>query len=112
MYKPNEIYWGLGIENETYLEVYDGIEVPPYFIQNQHVSERYSVNYWKIYKPDILKKAMLFCVKRHLPLLINGHSFSRTDAHGNSETTFSKIPRPNPKFSGKTLFSALDISGN
>ena len=49
-------YWGIGIENESYLMFQDLITVKKEFIQNNHKRERYSVNYWTNFKEDILKK--------------------------------------------------------
>jgi len=36
MYKPDEVYWGLGIENETYLELEGGVVKPIDFIKKNH----------------------------------------------------------------------------
>jgi hypothetical protein len=47
MYKPDEVYWGLGIENETYLEIEDGVKKPIDFLKKNHKRERYSVDYYK-----------------------------------------------------------------
>ena len=48
-YKPNDFFWGVGIENETYLEVSGKFYAKgSFFLENQS-TERYSVNYFKNY---------------------------------------------------------------
>ncbi len=48
LYKPNDVYWGLGIECEAYIET-DAETVTGDFFKNQK-QERYSVDYFKSYK--------------------------------------------------------------
>ena len=51
-YKPNEIFFGFGIESEYYLEFEKEYEFDYLkFIQN-HNKERYSVDYYSNYKSD------------------------------------------------------------
>ena len=110
MYKPDEVYWGLGIENETYLELEGGVVKPIDFIKKNHKRERYSVDYWTTYKPDSLTKALdAYCVEPtiSLPLLINGHTLTKTDMCGEPKSLYANNYTPNPKFSGKTLFENL-----
>ena len=47
-------FWGLGIENETYLMFDKKIALTKEFIQNNHKKERYSINYYSNYKLDEL----------------------------------------------------------
>jgi len=113
MYKPDEVYWGLGIEIETYLELEGGVVKPAEFIkQNQsHKRERYSVDYWTTYKPDFLTKALdAYCVEPTvtLPLLINGHTLTHSDMRGEPKSLYRHEYTPNPKFNGKTLFENLE----
>ena len=52
-YKPNDLFWGIGIENETYLEVSVPIEETKKsgaFFLNNHKRERYSVDYYNTYR--------------------------------------------------------------
>ena len=110
-YGKGELYWGFGIENETYLEYSNPITVSKDFFLKNHKSERYSVSYYKSYKKDILSsvferyyekeyKKDQFCT---VPLLINAYSFVHTDLLCEHATLYLKNPKPNPKFSGQTI---------
>jgi len=110
MYKPDEVYWGLGIENETYLEVEDGVKKPIDFLKKNHKRERYSVDYWTTYKPDFLTKALdSYCTTPtvSLPLLINSHTLTKTDMRGQPKSLYTSKYTSNPKFNGITLFENL-----
>ena len=72
-YGANEIYWGLGIENELYLEFDKPKKVDKNFFLNNHKRERYSVDYYSNYKPECLKKAFqkyshIYCFQNTIPL--------------------------------------------
>ena len=51
-YIKNDIFWGLGIENEVYLEFENKKNVNRTFFLNNHKRERYSVNYYTNYKEN------------------------------------------------------------
>ncbi len=108
-YKPNDLYWGLGIERECYLEMH-GEPVTGLFFKNQE-RERYSVDYFKSYKPklfnEVLAKVIDLSGIYNLPVLINAHSFTKCDASGEHKTLYVKGSPPNPSFKGKTLFEEL-----
>jgi hypothetical protein len=113
---PGEVFWGLGIENETYIELEAGKEVTAEFILKNQTRERYSVNYWLQYKTGKVAELLAAWAKRlpqgpntpiKLPLLVNGHSFTKCDPWGEHATTWSANPTPNYKFAGKTLLEAL-----
>jgi len=106
-YKRFDFYWGLGIEHETYLlsartktiKTFVGAMRP----------ERYCVSYYDAYKPDILKKALADIVAKGngaltVPILVNCHSLTKCDLNGEHETTYERVPKPTPKYAGKTLF--------
>ena len=60
-YGAGELYWGLGIENEVYLEFEKKIAITKDFFLNNHKRERYSINYFSNYKDNkYLKEAFLF----------------------------------------------------
>lgn len=113
---PGEVFWGLGIENETYIELYDGRHVTAEFLHNQK-RERYSVDYWKQYKEGAVAKAIAEWIQKlphgsntlHLPLLLNGHTFTKCDAWGEHATTFAANPAPNKKYAGQTLLEMLEV---
>jgi hypothetical protein len=112
MYKPNELYWGLGIEEETYLQFTKPIYVAAPIIRTAHNAERYSVKYYTSYDSryknafsELFTDASGFYP---LPYFFNAHSFTKMDTNGNHQTTYEKNPKPNPKFSGKTFFQELE----
>ena len=111
MYGQNEIFWGLGIEEETYLQFNKLIFVSTPIIRERHAEERYSVNYYSSYKPGY-KKAFEHVFPDAsgfvgMPLFINSHAMSKLNTEGVHETTYEKVPKPNPKFIGKTFFTEL-----
>lgn len=115
MYQPNQVYWGLGIENEVYLEFEEKMKVSKQkFIEN-HKRERYSVDYFSSYKSDVLNRAFLYIVSQmestdselSLPILMNSHSLISTDKSNNHCTLYAKGTPSNPKFDGKTLSNIL-----
>jgi hypothetical protein len=104
MYKPNILYWGLGIENELYLEFENKITFKKSDFINNHKKERYSVDYYSSYKQDILKTAFKYSkYNKDFPLLLNSFSFTKTDKHNNSKTRYTKLCEDNPSFSGTVL---------
>jgi hypothetical protein len=110
-YKANDFFWGVGIEQETYIELSGNFQVLGSYILNNHKRERYSVDYFSNYKPTLLKKALKTRFKPteyyKIPLLINSHSFIHADRNENHRTTYETVPKPNPAFSGRTLFEDL-----
>jgi hypothetical protein len=112
MYGQNEIFWGLGIEEETYFQFSKPIHVATSIIRNNHKPERYSVDYYKqSFKPDYKNYFNeVFPDSRGfipMPLFLNCHALQRMDVQGNHQTTYEKVPKLNPKFGGKTLFEEL-----
>ena len=107
-YKPNDFYWGIGIEHETYIETSKLKQITLKELKENRAAERYCINYYNIYNPENLDLAFdgLFQPdsKILLPILINSHTFQKTDINGEHDTTFERVPKPNPKFNGKTIF--------
>jgi len=128
-YKPNDFFWGIGIENETYLQFTQPKIHNAKVIYNNHKPERYSVNYFNGLNPEykdllqnlypISESALALAsltdadpeiIQRYeIPLFLNSHSLQKTDLSGNHETTYEKVPKPNPKFSGQTIHDYLQI---
>ncbi len=115
-YLPGDIYWGLGIENETYIELLGGATTVAEFVRRNQKRERYSVDYWTIYKPGCVSSVIDAWIDGlplkektviKFPLLANGHTFMKTDRHGEPMTTYTRNPQPNPKFAGTTLYDDL-----
>lgn len=72
-YKPSTLYWGIGIENEIYLEFKNKIEIKKK-IFNNHQKERYSINYYENYKSEYLKSAFDY-LKQYIPEKYLFHTF-------------------------------------
>jgi hypothetical protein len=107
-YQRYGYYWGLGVEHETYLmtsqtrtvRIFDAAALKP---------ERYSVNYYAAYQPADLSGALAAVLEASggaltVPVLVNSHSFTHCDVTGEHKTTYEKVPKPNPRFNGETMF--------
>lgn len=105
-YKKNALYWGLGIENEFYFQFNDEISFSKEKFINNHSPERYSVNYFAIYKEDIFNDLLAKFDINKLPLLLNSHSFSKTDQF-NQPRSLYKSSEINPNYNGKTLWEFI-----
>jgi hypothetical protein len=117
-YRANEVYWGFGVEEETYLELDRPLTVPVEYIKSHRKRERYSVDYWNTYKAGAVEQVLDAWVSASpqkgdtlisLPLLINAHTLARTDRFGEPKKTYEADPKPNPAFCGTTLLE--DLSG-
>jgi hypothetical protein len=110
-YGENEVFWGLGIEEETYLETTKPIHVAAPILRTAHKRERYSVNYYESYKPETLGTiGQLFTDISGfytLPFFFNAHSLTKMDVKGRHATIYQKQVKPNPAFSGKSYFTSL-----
>ena len=102
----------IGIEEETYLQFTKPIYVAAPIIRTAHAAERYSVKYYTTYKPTYKDAFVALFTDASgfypLPYFFNAHSFMKMDTSGNHMTTYEKVPKPNPKFSGKTFFQKLE----
>ena len=109
-YKPNDLFWGIGIENETYLEVPNYPKVSGDFFKNQ-ARERYSVDYYSNYKANYFNCTLNKLIDKekeyNLPYLINSHALTLVDLCGEHITLYTKKGGPNPKYNGKTVFDTL-----
>jgi hypothetical protein len=105
---PDKEYWGIGIENESYIMLKSPVKVSKEFVIKNHRRERYSVDYWVNYKDDPLRLT-LERVPSHIliPQYINGYQFQKTDISGEHITLYTKEVTPNPKFNGKTINKLL-----
>jgi len=106
-YGKNELYWGIGLENELYLEFDKKYQVDKNFFLNNHKRERYSVDYYKNYIEEYVNCGFLYVSFTHtgeLPVLMNSHSLTKTDRFNQSKTLYTKLCEPNPKYCGETLW--------
>lgn len=108
-YKPNDFFWGLGVEHETYIE---SQQVTRRITESDVLSlqrpERYSVPYYKSYKPPALLQGISnfftdISRQTEIPILLNSHAFTKTDICCQPETTYERQPKLNPKYSGESL---------
>ena len=101
-------YWGLGIENETYLVSNELLDMPKETYIYSRARERYSVDYWLNYKEKPLLDALSYLSDNiQTPRYVNSHSFTRADIFKEHATLYRKIPVPNPKFTGTTVDAYL-----
>jgi len=81
-YQSNDFYWGVGIENECYLEFSKKRTVNKEFLLKNAVHERYSVNHFSNYKENIFQNSLEKILNEEeyeIPVLLNAHSFTKTD---------------------------------
>lgn len=101
-------YWGLGLENECYLQSSQKLEYETKdSIQTRLSRERYSVNYMENYHDSLryeLAERLSNIPKLKIPQLFNSHCFTKIDRKGQPSKTYTRIPQPNPKFTGKTIY--------
>jgi len=111
IYGEKEVFWGLGIEEETYFQFSKPIQVAAPLLRTAHKPERYSVSYYKSYLPETLERMKLLFTDSSgfypLPFFFNAHAFTKMDSHGNHVKTYEKHPKSNPAFRGRTLFQEL-----
>jgi hypothetical protein len=106
IYKPNEIYFGLGIENETYLMFDKPVVWKGSTIVKNQKRERYSVNYYDNFKEESIKKFMNMIEKNELyeiPLFLNTHTLVKCDKNNEHRTRYTIKCEPNTKFNGQTI---------
>ena len=109
-YKSNDFYWGVGIENECYLEFEKHRTVDKDFLLTKGLHEKYSVNHFKNYKENVFENSLLKILtdkEYQIPVLMNSHSFTKTDVNNEHETLDFIDKEPNPDYSGISIFDKL-----
>lgn len=113
-YKPNMLYWGLGIENEIYLEICKKNKIKTTDVLVKQKSERYSVDYYSNYKKYYLSKGLIHFISSRrdsdfmeIPYLLNSHSFTKTDMYNQPMKLYTKESKMNPLFYGETFIETL-----
>ncbi len=101
-------YWGIGLENETYLQFEESLVVSGQFIQEKMGRERYSIDYLKCYKEGSLEKllAKAFDTDKSYSVsqMMNSHSLEKLDIHFQHKTIQSAPPLlDNPDYAGKSI---------
>jgi len=114
-YGQNEVFWGLGIEEETYLEFVKPTNVATSVMRGNHKRERYSVDY---YDTSFKKGYNTFFDQMftdeigfvEVPFFVNAHALQKTDVEGQAKMTYEQIPKVNPKFKGQTWLEELQAT--
>jgi hypothetical protein len=104
-----EEFWGMGVENESYLEAgtRQGVSA---FQALRPRRERYSVDYYKSFAPQPLEECL--STLRSLPHMtypvwMNGHTLQKTDIHLRHRTLYDATETPNPEFGGESIHDVL-----
>jgi len=114
-YKQNTLYWGIGIENEMYLEFQKQKQINKKYILNHKKKERYSIDYFSNYKSDTgLNDYIENLETEHLrvPILLNSHSFINTDMYNNPKTMYTRSNENNKNYTGMSLIETLETDNN
>lgn len=119
--QTQKYYWGIGLENETYMQFEESLIVSGEFIQEKIGFEKYSIDYRKCYKPEsitpLLKKAFSLNENYKVSRMINSHSLEKLDINfqhktikvptskGSSDTTTEVKTHSidNPEYLGKSI---------
>ena len=101
-------YWGIGLENETYLQFEESLIVSGQFIQEKMGRERYSIDYLKCYKAGALETLLSTAFDSNKNYLVsqmmNSHSLEKLDIHFQHKTIQSAPPlQDNPEYAGKSI---------
>jgi hypothetical protein len=111
-YGKQEEFWGIGIEEETYIQFVKPMYVASLIIKTAHKPERYSVRYFDNYKPGYelaIEKVFDSSGCYPFPLFLNSHGLNKMDCDWQHKMTYEKTPKPNPRFDGLTLFDRLQL---
>ena len=74
-YKPNDLYWGIGIENETYLKMEKNLKINAVnYYEKCAKRERYSIDYFNnSYNINYIKYVKNQILLDIIPILLNAH---------------------------------------
>ena len=109
-YVPNDMYYGIGIEYETYLMSDKFIERTGEWLIKNHSRERYSVDYWRNFKEEDVNKALSIIDTNKIykiPVFINSYTLVKCDKNLQHKTMYTKDGRINPKFNGKSIHELM-----
>jgi len=117
--QTKKYYWGIGLENETYLQFEESLIVTGSFIQEKIGCDRYSIDYRKCYKEGsltpILNSAFNENENYQVSRMINSHSLDKLDiqyqhktlavVQTNAESSGATIlpPPENPEYLGESI---------
>lgn len=103
--QKQKYYWGIGIENETYLQFKESLITSGAFIQDRIGCERYSIDYRKCYKAESYRVPVQTAFDRtknyRVSRMINSHSLEKTDKNYQHKTIAGTDPlEDNPNYLG------------
>lgn len=119
--QKQKYYWGIGLENETYLQFEELLIVSGEFIQEKIGFERYSIDYRKCYKPESLTPLLMKAFEQNqnytVSRMMNSHSFEKLDVNYQHKTLPAAEPSTdlaetaetnpkqveNPEYLGKSI---------
>jgi hypothetical protein len=110
--QKHKYYWGIGLENETYMQFEESLIVSGAFIQEKIGCERYSIDYRTCYKSgglDHLLEAAFDKTKNYkISRMINSHSLDKLDLNYQHKTLATTKPVvDNPEYHGKSILEAF-----
>lgn len=110
--QKQKYYWGIGLENETYMQFEESLTVSGAFIQEKIGRERYSIDYRTCYKSgvlaDVLESTFDKNKKYQVSRMINSHSLDKLDLNYHHKTlTMTEPPVDNPDYLGKSILEAF-----
>lgn len=105
-------YWGIGLENETYLQFEESLIVSGAFVQEKIGCERYSIDYRKCYKSGSLVGVLETAFDKNknykVSRMINSHSLDKLDLNYQHKTlAFTKPLVDNPEYLGKSILEVF-----
>lgn len=108
----SQYYWGIGLENETYLQFEQGLVVDGAFVREKIGSERYSIDYRKCYLSGALEQVVPVAFeedkKYSISKMVNSHTLDKLDVNLQHRTlTHTKPAVDNPEFSGKSIIETF-----
>ncbi|MNK00376.1 hypothetical protein D3C87_181600 [compost metagenome] len=110
--QKNNYYWGIGLENETYLQFEESLNVSGTFVQEKIGCERYSIDYRTCYKSGVLASVVEAAFDKNknyrVSRMINSHSLDKLDLNYQHKTlAYTKPAVDNPEYLGKSILEAF-----
>src|SRR5579872_734537 len=109
-YIAKDVYYGLGIENETYLMSDKLLNKSGEWLLKSHARERYSIDYWTNFRKDHVKESLKIIDPNktyNVPIFINSYTFRNCDKNLQHSTLYRSMRVPNVKFDGTTIHALL-----
>lgn len=110
--QKNNYYWGIGLENETYMQFEDSSVVSGAYIQEKIGCERYSIDYRTCYKTGKLSALLEAAFEKNknytVSRMMNSHSLDKLDLNYQHKTLANSKPLiDNPEYQGKSILESF-----